>query len=68
MERINWFSKKTALKYGIASEDGRILRLIVGVLVRPEVIATIREHLTSEPASGKTVGAKSHQRQRYTLC
>jgi hypothetical protein len=67
VERINGFSEKTALKNGIASERRRILRLIGGALVGPEVIAVIGEHLTGQPAGGKQVGAKSYHHQRYTL-
>jgi len=67
MERINWFSQETALKYGIASEEGGILGLVGGLLVRPKIITAIFDHLSSQPASGKPVGAKSDQRDREDL-
>lgn len=64
MQRVNWFSEKTALKYRIASEEGRILRLIGGLFVRPKVITAILDHLTGQPASGKPVGEESYQAHR----
>jgi len=67
MQRINWFSQETALKYGIAREEGGILRLVRGLLVRPKVITAILDYLSSQPACGKPVGAKSDQRDREDL-